>query len=121
MSERGDLLTRMKWPMCQTVVQHVLLMKAVRSTLKMKYFVRERKDPLLIMTWVMSERGGHRLQISRTTTFRCEVRAEYQRSRIDSEKLRTIQIDMLFNKIYDRINHLIHSVQNQKQIIQDGE
>ena len=30
-------------------------------------------------------------------------------------KLRTIQIDMLFNKIYDRINHLILSVQNQKK------
>ena len=34
---------------------------------------------------------------------------------IDSEKLRTIQIDMLFNKIYDRINHLILSVQNQNK------
>ena len=30
-------------------------------------------------------------------------------------KLRTIQIDMFFNKIYDRINHLILSVQNQNK------
>ena len=30
-------------------------------------------------------------------------------------KVRTIQIDMLFNKIYDRINHLILSVQNQNK------
>ena len=34
-------------------------------------------------------------------------------------KLRTTQIDMLFNKIYDKINHLILSVQNQKQMIED--
>ena len=31
------------------------------------------------------ERGGHGLPNSRTTTFRCEARAEYQRSRIHSE------------------------------------
>ena len=30
-------------------------------------------------------------------------------------KLRTTQIDMLFNKIYNRINHLIPSVQNQNK------
>ena len=30
-------------------------------------------------------------------------------------KLRTTQIDMLFNKTYDRINHLIPSVQNQNK------
>ena len=30
-------------------------------------------------------------------------------------KLRTIQIDMLFNKIYDRINHLILPVENQNK------
>ena len=30
-------------------------------------------------------------------------------------KLRTTQIDMLFNKIYDRINHLILSVQSQNK------
>ena len=29
-------------------------------------------------------------------------------------KLRTIQIDMLFNKIHDKINHLIFSFQNSK-------
>ena len=31
------------------------------------------------------------------------------------QKLRTIQIDMLFNKIYDKINHVILSVQNQNK------
>ena len=31
------------------------------------------------------------------------------------QKLRTTQIDMLFNKIYDRINHLILSVQSQNK------
>ena len=54
-SYRSDLLSRMRWFLCQTVLKHVLLMKAIRSTLKMKYFVRERKDRLLIMTWVMSQ------------------------------------------------------------------
>ena len=52
-SERGDLLTLMTWPMWKTVLKHVLLMKAKRSTLEMKYFAKERKDPLFIMTWVM--------------------------------------------------------------------
>ena len=33
-----------------SVLNHVLLMKAKRSTLEMKHFVRERKDPVLIMT-----------------------------------------------------------------------
>ena len=36
--------------------------------------------------WVNDgERGGHGLPNFRTTTFHCEARAEYQRSRIDSE------------------------------------
>ena len=42
--------------------------------------------------------------------------AKYQRSTIDSEKLRTIQIDMLFNKIYDRINHLILCPESKQMI-----
>ena len=36
--------------MCQIVLKHVLSMKAKSSTLEMKHFVRERKDPLLIMS-----------------------------------------------------------------------
>ena len=31
------------------------------------------------------------------------------------QKIRSSQVDMLFNKIYDRINHLILSVQNQNK------
>ena len=49
---------------------------------------KRMENPLLIMTRVMTqdgERGRHGLPNSRTTTFRCETRAEYQRSRIDSE------------------------------------
>ena len=34
---------------------------------------------------MMLNEAGHGLSNSRTTTFRCEVRVEYQRSRIDSE------------------------------------
>ena len=49
-SERGDPLSRTTWLMCQIILKHVLLMKAKRSTLEMKHFVRERGDLLLIMT-----------------------------------------------------------------------
>ena len=97
-------------------------MKAKRSTLEMKYFVKERKDPLLTMTWVMSQWWWTR----RTWT------SEFQDYHIPlwsmrkdpaSEnwfrKSRTIQVDMLLNKIYDKINHFILSVQNQKQMIQE--
>ena len=39
----------------QAVLEYVLLMKAKRSTLEMKYFVKEWKNPLLIMTRVMKQ------------------------------------------------------------------
>ena len=54
----------------------------------MKYFVEEWKNPLLIMMRIITndgERGRHGLPNSRTTTFRCEIRAKCQRSTIDSE------------------------------------
>ena len=31
------------------------------------------------------------------------------------QKLRTTQIDTLFNKIYDKIKHITHLVQNQRK------
>ena len=43
------------WLMGKTAHEYVLLMKAIRSTLKKKYFVKERKNPLLIMTRVMNQ------------------------------------------------------------------
>ena len=49
-TERGDLLLLFIRLKHRTALEYVLLMKAKRSTLEMKYFVRERKDPLLIMT-----------------------------------------------------------------------
>ena len=60
------------------------------------------------------ERSRHGLPNSRTTTFRCEKRAENHRSTIDSEN-RTTQIDMLFNATYNKVNHLILSVQSQNK------
>ena len=116
MSERGDPLSRMTWLMCQTVLKHVLLMKAKRSTLEMKYFVKERKAPLLIMTWVMSQWWWTRRTL--TSEFQDNHIPLWSMRKVPAfenwfRKLRTIQIDMLFNKIYDRINHLILSVQNQ--------
>ena len=43
MRERGDSLVEQTQEMCQIVLKHVLFMKAKRSTLEMKHFVRERK------------------------------------------------------------------------------
>ena len=61
------------------------------------------------------ERGGHGLPNSRATAFCCEACAEYQRSRTDSEKLRTTQIDTIFSKVYDKIKQKNHFVQNQRK------
>ena len=52
--------------------------------------LRKRTEKIRCWSWRESwvnngERGGHGLPNSRTTTFRCEARAEYQRSRTDSE------------------------------------
>ena len=99
-------------------VTNVLLIKAKRSKLKTKNFVKERKDPLLIMTWVMTQWWWTR----RTWTSESQ---DYHIPLWNTRKVpafenwfwksRTIQIDMLLNKIYDRINHLILSVQNQNK------
>ena len=50
MTERGDLLQLFKQLKHQTALEYVLLMKAIRSTLMMKYVVKEWKNPLLFMT-----------------------------------------------------------------------
>ena len=50
MKERGDSLLEQTQKMCQIDLKHVLLMKAKHSTLETKHFVKERRDPLLIMT-----------------------------------------------------------------------
>ena len=56
MKERGDSLLKYSQKMCQTVLKHVPLMKAKRSTLETKHFVREWRDTLLTMTiQVMNE------------------------------------------------------------------
>ena len=55
MKERSELLILLKRLMRKTALEYVLLMKAIRSTLKMKYFVKDWKNPLLIMTRVMNQ------------------------------------------------------------------
>ena len=117
-SERDDLWSCMTWLICQTVLNYVLLMKAKRSKFKMKYFVKERKDPLLIMTWVMSQWcWTRRTWISEFQD--CHIPSWSMRKVPTFEnwfrKLRTIQIDMLFNKTHDKTNHIIFSVQNQNK------
>ena len=61
-----------------------------------------------------AERGEHGLPNSRITTFCCEACAEYQFEHW-FRKVRTIQIDMLLNMIYDKIKHITHLVQNQRK------
>ena len=109
MSEQSDLLSRMTWWICQIVLKHVLLMKAKRSRLETG---RSVADHDVSHESIMVNEADMDFRIPGLPHSVGEARAEYQRSRIDSEKLRTIQIDMLFNKIYDKINHLILSVQN---------
>ena len=59
--------------------------------------------------WVPSRKnwGRHGLQNSRITTSRCETTRKVPAFENWFRKLRTTQIDLLFNRIYDRINHLI--------------
>ena len=88
MKERGDLLLLSIRLKRKTGFEYVLLKKTICSTLTMKYFAKEWKNSLLVMTRVMNqfgERTRHGLPNSRTTTFRCEIRAKYQRSTVDSE------------------------------------
>ena len=94
-------------------------MTAKHSPLEIKHSVRERRDPLLIMrisvmrscwwtrrTWTSEFQGHHILLWS---NWRVPAFENWFR------KLRTIQIDMLFNKIYDKINHVTHLVWNQRK------
>ena len=55
MKERCDLLLLFIRLMRKTALEYVLLMKAIRSTLMMKYFVKEWENPLLIMTRIMNQ------------------------------------------------------------------
>ena len=55
MKERCDLLLLLIRLMRKTALEYVLLMKVIRSTLQMKYFVKEWNNPLLIMTRIMNQ------------------------------------------------------------------
>ena len=76
-----------------------VIMRPKRSTLTMRQFVKELRQ-----TWTSKFQDCHILlwSMRKAPAFKNWFR-----------KLRTTQIDMLFNKIHDRINHLIFSVQNQ--------
>ena len=62
-----------------------------------------------------AERGEHGLQNSRITTFCCEACAKVPAFENWFRKLRTTQIDTLFNKIYDKIRHITHLFQNRRK------
>ena len=54
-TERGDLLLLFIQLKHKTALEYVLFMTAIRSTLMMKYFVKEWKNPLLFMTRTMNQ------------------------------------------------------------------
>ena len=94
MIEQGDLLvTQLQY---KTILKFFLRFE--RSTLTMKHFLKE-----LGQTWTSKFQD---YQILWWSTRKVPAFENWFR------KLRTTQIDMLFNKNYDEINHLIPSVQN---------
>ena len=117
--ERGDPLLKQTQKMCQIVLNHVLVMKAWDSTLKTKHFVKERGDPLLIMTiWVMSKQCWMRWKW--TSEFQGYHILLWSIRRVSAfenwfRKLRTTQIYTLFNKIYDKIKLVTRLFQNQRK------
>ena len=118
MEERCDLLLLLIRLKRKTALEYVLLMTALRSTLTMKYFVKEWKNPLLIMTRIMNLWWWTRpTWTSQFQDYHIPLWNTRKVPAFDNwfRKLRTILIDMLFNKIYDRINHFILSVQNQNK------
>ena len=115
--DRCNPLLKQTHKMCQMVAKHVLVMKAKHSTLEAKHFVKERTNPLLIMTiqvmskqcwtrwtWTSEFQGYHILlwSMRRAQAFENWFR-----------KLRTTQTDMLFNKICDKTKPTTRSVECQ--------
>ena len=116
MIDQGDLLLLLIRLKRKTVLEYVLVMKVIRPTLTMKYFVKEWEIHCWSgrESWTNDgERGRHGLlefqdyHIPLWNTRRVPAFDNWFR------RLRTIQIDMLFNKIYDKINHLILWIENQ--------
>ena len=114
--KRADLMLFFIQLQPKTTLNYV--MKPMSSTLTMKYFVKEWKNPLLFMTRIMNRWWWTRL----TWTFEFQdyhipLWKTRKESAFDNwfRELRTTQIDMLFKRIYNRINHLILSVQSQNK------
>ena len=92
--------------------------KVKRSMLEMTW-----KDLLLIMTHVMSnEWWTTRTYTSESKECHVTLWSMCKATVFENQfrKFKTIQIDMLFNKIYDRINHTILSVKNQNKWCDSG-
>ena len=119
MTERSDLLLLLILLKHKTTLEYFLFMTAIRSTLMMKYFVKEWKNPLLFMTRIM-DRWWWTRQTWTSEFLHYHFPLWNMRTVPASKnwvrKLRTTQVDMLFNNIHCKINHLILSVQNQKMI-----
>ena len=97
MIDQGNLVkTQLQY---KTTLKYI--MRPKRSTSTMRQFVKELRQ-----TWTSKFQDYHILLWSncRAPTFENWFR-----------KSRTIQIDMLFNETYNRVNHSIPSVQNQNK------
>ena len=93
---------RSGWPGKDTVKTTLkYIMRPKRWTLTMKQFVKE-----LMRTWTSKFQDCH---ILLRGTRKVPAFENWFR------RLRTTQIDMLFKKFYNRINHVIPSVQNQNK------
>ena len=115
MIEQGDLFY---WHSCSTRRLSSVSWSPTRSTLMIKYFVKEWRNPLLFMTRIMNRWWWPRQTwTSKFQDYHIPLWNTRKVLAFDNwfRKLRTTQIDMLFNKIYDRINHLILSVQSQNK------
>ena len=105
---RVSMLSRLMIDQCDLVKTQLqykttlkCFMRSKRSTPTMRQFVRELRK-----TWTSKFQDYHFLLWSKRTVPAFE---NWFR------KSRTTQIDTLFNKIYDKIKHLILSVQNQNK------
>ena len=118
MKERRDSLLKQTQKMCQIVLKHIFVMKAKHPTLETTFRERtERRvidhDNLSHESIVVNEVKMH----FRFPGLSHSVVKHVQSTRFHKliQKLRTTQIETLFNKIYDKIKHITHLVQNQRK------
>ena len=114
MIEQDDLLlTQLQY---KTALKYI--MKPARSTLMMKYFVKEWRNPFLFMTRIMNRWWWTRQTwTSKFQDYRIPLWNTRKVPAFDNwfRKSRTARIGTLFNETYNKVNLLIPSAKNQKK------